>query len=119
MNIRVGLDIDHRHIVGKLIRYKGTFSIRRNRGAYLPTSKNKPQDYFPGAQCAETIRNTLDLNFVLCALDNAVSVQNPEPGLTLYTDLGSQYTSEDFGQALKKQKISPSYSRKGCPYYII
>ena len=53
---------------------------------------------------------------VLQALDNAVSSQQPGPGLILHTDLGSQYTSEDFGQALKEQEINPSFSRKGCPY---
>ena len=53
---------------------------------------------------------------VLHALDNAVSVQQPNPGLILHTDLGSQYTSEDFSQALKEQEIIPSFSRKGCPY---
>src|SRR4051794_33335175 len=53
---------------------------------------------------------------VLHALDNAVSVQQPDPGVILHTDLGSQYTSEDFSQALKGQEIIPSFSRKGCPY---
>lgn len=53
---------------------------------------------------------------VLHALDNALSVQQPEPGLILHTDLGSQYTSEEFGQALKEHEIIPSFSRKGCPY---
>jgi putative transposase len=52
---------------------------------------------------------------VLHALDNAVFIQQPGPGLILHTDLGSQYTREDFGQALKEQEIIPSFSRKGCP----
>ena len=37
---------------------------------------------------------TVDL--VLDALDNAVADQKPSPGLIFHTDLGSQYTSEDF-----------------------
>jgi transposase InsO family protein len=59
---------------------------------------------------------SMTTELVLQALDNAVSVQQPEPGLILHTDLGSQYTSEDFSQALKEQKTIPSFSRKGCPY---
>ena len=52
-----------------------------------------------------------------CQLDNTVSVQQPNPGPHyLHTDLGSQYTSEDFSQALKEQEIIPSFSRKSCPY---
>ena len=60
--------------------------------------------------------DSMTTELVLQALDNAVSVQQPEPGLILHTDLGSQYTSEDFSQALKEQKIIPSFSPKGCPY---
>lgn len=57
---------------------------------------------------------TVDL--VLEALDNAVVAQNPAPGLIVHTDLGSQYTSEAFGDRLQKYEMVPSFSRKGCPY---
>lgn len=53
---------------------------------------------------------------VLGALANAIDVQQPDEGLILHTDLGSQYTSEDFEVALKEAKIQQSFSRKGCPY---
>jgi putative transposase len=59
---------------------------------------------------------SMTTTLVLQALDNAVSVQQPKPGLILHTDLGSQYTSEEFGRALKAQEITPSFSRKGYPY---
>ncbi|WP_425415443.1 IS3 family transposase [Peribacillus loiseleuriae] len=59
---------------------------------------------------------SMTTELVLHALNNAVSIQQPTPGLILHTDLGSQYTSEGFSQALKEQKIIPSFSRKGCPY---
>ena len=59
-------------------------------------------------------RMTVDL--VLDALKNAVLVQQPTPGLILHTDLGTQYTSEDFRKQLEQHGITPSYSRKGCPY---
>ncbi|PKG22764.1 DDE-type integrase/transposase/recombinase [Niallia nealsonii] len=45
---------------------------------------------------------SMTTEFVLHALDDAVSVQQPEPGLILSTDFGSQYTREEFGRAPQK-----------------
>ena len=59
---------------------------------------------------------SMTTELVTRALTNATSVQNPSAGLILHTDLGTQYTSEDFSEALKTMKIIPSFSRKGCPY---
>lgn len=50
------------------------------------------------------------------ALDDAILNQNIRNGLILHTDLGSQYTSTEYEEKLKKLNISHSYSRKGCPY---
>jgi|GraSoiStandDraft_59_1057299.scaffolds.fasta_scaffold163801_2 putative transposase len=59
---------------------------------------------------------SMTTELVLNALANAIDVQQPAEGLILHTDLGSQYTSDDFEQALKDAKIEQSFSRKGCPY---
>lgn len=59
---------------------------------------------------------SMTTELVLQALANAIDVQQPEEGLILHTDLGSQYTSEDFEKAVKEAKIKQSFSRKGCPY---
>lgn len=59
---------------------------------------------------------SMTTELVLQALANAIGVQQPEEGLILHTDLGSQYTSEDFEKAVKEAKIKQSFSRKGCPY---
>ncbi|KKB33187.1 Mobile element protein [Bacillus thermotolerans] len=59
---------------------------------------------------------SMTTDLVLQALHNAVTTQNPEPGLILHTDLGTQYTSEAFENALKAYEIKQSFSRKGCPY---
>lgn len=50
------------------------------------------------------------------ALDDAVLNRNIAYGLILHTDLGSQYTSNEYEEKLKALNISHSYSRKGCPY---
>lgn len=57
---------------------------------------------------------TVDL--VLNALENDMMAQQPAPGLILHTDLGTQYTSGDFCKQLEQHGVTPSYSRKGCPY---
>ena len=58
----------------------------------------------------------MTVELVLEAMENAVQDQNPAPGLIVHTDLGTQYTSEDFQKQLKKHGMIPSFSRKGCPY---
>lgn len=59
---------------------------------------------------------SMTTELVLQALHNAVSTQDPESGLILHTDLGTQYTSEAFENAVKALGIKQSFSRKGCPY---
>lgn len=53
---------------------------------------------------------------VRSALDSAIQNQQPTDGLIIQTDLGSQYTSADFEEALRTNKMTHSYSRKGTPY---
>lgn len=50
------------------------------------------------------------------AVENAcLNVSNPE-GIILQSDLGAQYTSDQFESYLAKKKIRHSFSRKRCPY---
>ncbi|WP_108745578.1 IS3 family transposase [Priestia filamentosa] len=53
---------------------------------------------------------------VIEALQNAYTAQKPRQGLILHTDLGSQYTSSEFTQHVRKYEIKQSFSQKGCPY---
>jgi putative transposase len=53
---------------------------------------------------------------VVKALDNAYNVQRPSAGLILHTDLGTQYTSQEFQQFISKLGMKQSFSQKGCPY---
>lgn len=53
---------------------------------------------------------------VMGALNSAIQNQQPTDGLIIQTELGSQYTSADFEKALRKNKMTHSYSRKGTPY---
>ena len=55
-------------------------------------------------------------NLVIDALDNVVNGENPEAGLMVRTDRGSQYTSSRFCGELEDRRFVQSFSRKGCPY---
>ncbi|WP_087957865.1 IS3 family transposase [Bacillus bingmayongensis] len=55
-------------------------------------------------------------NLVVKALENAYYIQEPSEGLILHTDLGTQYTSQEFQSLLANYNIKPSFSKKGCPY---
>jgi transposase InsO family protein len=50
------------------------------------------------------------------ALENAYLLQKPKDGVIFHSDLGSQYTSEDFEKVIKKFKMVQSFSYKGSPY---
>lgn len=57
---------------------------------------------------------TADL--VVKALNNAVCNVGIEEGMIFHSDLGSQYTANDYEELLKTLKIKHSYSKKGYPY---
>ena len=54
-------------------------------------------------------------NLTIDALDNAVTGENPEEGLMVHMDRGSQYTSSRFCRELENRGFVQSFSRKGCP----
>ena len=57
---------------------------------------------------------TADL--VIQALNNAVCNVGIEEGMIFHSDLGSQYTSNDYEELLKTLKVKHSYIKKGYPY---
>lgn len=59
---------------------------------------------------------TMTTDLVIHALKNAYETQAPKKGVILHTDLGSQYTSEDFMAYVQSKGMKQSFSRKGCPY---
>lgn len=58
----------------------------------------------------------MDTDLVLKTLESAVKNRTITGDLIIHTDLGSQYTSDDYNQRLTELHIRHSYSRKGCPY---
>ena len=55
-------------------------------------------------------------NIMVQALKNAYASQGPKDKVILHTDLGSQYTSQDFKNLTSELNIVQSFSLKACPY---
>jgi putative transposase len=62
------------------------------------------------------VSNRINENLVVDALENAVNRENPDKGLLVHTDRGSQYTSDRFCRELEERGFVQSFSKKGCPY---
>ena len=59
---------------------------------------------------------TMNAALAVKAVENACLNVSDSSGIILHSDLGSQYTSDQFESYLAKKKIHHSFSRKGCPY---
>jgi transposase InsO family protein len=53
---------------------------------------------------------------VLTALEQALTLRQPAPGLVIHADRGSQYTSAACRTRIEKAQALASYSRPGNPY---
>jgi putative transposase len=53
---------------------------------------------------------------VLHALEQALTLRQPAPGLLIHADRGSQYTSAACRARIERAKALPSFSRPGNPY---
>jgi transposase InsO family protein len=60
-----------------------------------------------------SFRKTLDTPLVTNALDMALGVRTPSPGLICHSDRGSQYGSEDVQAMIARYQMRGSMSRKG------
>lgn len=58
----------------------------------------------------------IDTKLAINALENAYELQKPDENLIPHSNLGSRYTSFEFGEYVKNLKISHSFSGKESPY---
>ena len=63
-----------------------------------------------------SMSKNIDTKLAIKAIENAYILQKPDENLILHSDLGSQYTSYEFEEYVKKLKITHSFSGKGNPY---
>src|SRR5690625_2612574 len=59
---------------------------------------------------------TMTTELIIKALENAYHTQKPSEGLIFHSDLGTQYTSDEFAAIIEKFKMTHSFSYKGSPY---
>ncbi len=85
---------------------------KRNGWYYLSTIMDLHSRRIIGYSFSKKMATDL----VLKALESAVKNRTITGDLIIHTDLGSQYTSDDYNQRLTELHIRHSYSRKGCPY---
>lgn len=88
---------------------------------YIPTREGWPclathLDLFSRKIVGWQVSPRINENLVIDALGNAVNRENPEEGLMVHTDRGSQCTSSRFCRELENRGFVQSFSRKGCPY---
>ena len=60
-----------------------------------------------------SVRPSLAKELATSALKNAIEHQRPRPGLIHHSDRGSQYTSYEYQQMLRREGITISMSRSG------
>jgi transposase InsO family protein len=70
-------------------------------------------DLFDGAIVGWSMGNRMTKSLVINALTEACTRRNPEPGLLLHSDRGSQYCSEEYQKEIAKRNFICSMSRKG------
>ena len=70
-------------------------------------------DLFSRRVVGWSVRERLDRSLVLEALERALALRDPEPGLIVHHDRGSQYASTDYREILDERGCLLSMSRKG------
>ena len=71
----------------------------------------------PSLSCATSLAVSRPSSLsVLAALNRAIAVRDPAPGLIHHSDRGSQYCSYDYQRLLKAHHMIPSMSGKGNCY---
>lgn len=102
------------------------FSVQKRNSVWcgdiacIPTREGWPclaiyLDLFSRKIVGWQVSPRINENLVIDALDNAVNRENPEEGLMVHTDRGSQCTSSRFCRELENRGFVQSFSRKGCP----
>ena len=85
---------------------------KRNGWCYLSTI----MDLHSRRIIGYSFSKKMDTDLVLKTLESAVKNRTITGDLIIHTDLGSQYTSQDFKNLTSELNVIQSFSRKGCPY---
>ena len=105
----------------------GEFSVQKRNSAWcgditcIPTREGwlylaTYLDLFSRKMVGWQVSPRINENLVIDALDNAADREDPEEGLMVHTDRGSQHASSGFCRELEGRGFVQSFSRKGRPY---
>lgn len=89
---------------------------------YLPYGNGKMHyncsiiDLYERSIVATVNGPNITADLAITTLKKALKFHNPQKGLILHSDQGSQYTSKEFNDYCEKQHVQQSMSRAGCPY---
>lgn len=86
-----------------------TYIKTREGWLYLSTV----EDLFSRRIVGWSMGSRIDSRLVVDALRMAIERRQPEPGLIVHSDRGSQYCSDHYQQLLGKHRLRASMSRKG------
>ncbi len=86
-----------------------TYISTREGWLYLATV----EDLYSRRIVGWSMSQRIDSRLAVDALQMAIDRRQPEPGLIVHSDRGSQFCSEHFGQLLAKYECKSSMSRKG------
>lgn len=62
------------------------------------------------------VSDTIDAQLACDALKQAIDLRNPNPGLVVHSDRGSQFASDAYRAVLDQHRLVPSMSRRGNCY---
>ena len=88
---------------------------------YIPTREGwlylcTVEDLYSRRIVGKSMGRRIDSRLVVDAMKMAIALRQPEPGLIVHSDRGSQYCSEHFQQLLSRYRLRSSMSRKGNCY---
>ena len=89
--------------------------------SYIPTEEGwlylaTEMDLFSHRIVGWSLSGRLTRELALSALEMAVGLRRPGPGLIHHSDQGVQYACGDFQRLLARHQLVPSMSRRGNPY---
>ena len=88
---------------------------------YIPTKEGftylcTVQDLFSRRIVGWSTGTRIDAQLALAALNQAIALRQPTPGLIVHTDRGSQFASAAYRKTLMQHRFLPSMSRQGNCY---
>ncbi len=112
---------EHPNLLNRIFKAQAKNKIWVGDITYIPTQKRTLYlavflDVYSRRVVGWSMDTKMKDQLVIAAFNQAYGKEQPEAGLIVHTDQGSQFTSRNFQMLLKSRKAIYSESRKGNPY---